>query len=144
MLNFYDFECFKYDWMVVIINPFEKSKVMIINDYKKLKEYFSSHSSQIWAGFNSRHYDVYLLKAALLDFKIQDVNDWIICQGKDGWQFSDLFNKIKVYNFDIMPNPPVSLKTLEAFMGSNIKETDVPFDINRPLTKEEIEQKLKA
>lgn len=126
--------------MVVIINPFEKSKVTIVNDYGKLKEYFSSHSSQIWAGFNSRHYDVYLLKAALLDFKIQDVNDWIICQGKDGWQFSDLFNKVKVYNFDIMPNPPVSLKTLEAFMGSNIKETDVPFDINRPLTKEEIEQ----
>lgn len=32
-------------------------------------------------------------------------------------------------NYDVMPNPPVGLKTMEGFMGSNIKETEVPFDI---------------
>lgn len=42
-------------------------------------------------------------------------------------------------NYDVMPNPPVGLKTLEGFLGSNIKETDVDFRINRKLTKEEIE-----
>src|SRR5690606_33625976 len=33
-----------------------------------------------------------------------------------------------------------SLKQLEGFMGSRIKESSVPFDINRPLTVEEVEE----
>lgn len=31
-------------------------------------------------------------------------------------------------NYDVMPNPPVGLKTLEGFLGSNIKETDVDLE----------------
>lgn len=54
--------------------------------------------------------------------------------------FSSLLRSFPLNNFDVMPNPPIGLKTLEGFMGSNIKETDVPFDIDRPLTKAEIEQ----
>ena len=33
-----------------------------------------------------------------------------------------------------------SLKELEAFMGHDIKESSVPFDIERPLTQAEIEE----
>lgn len=43
-------------------------------------------------------------------------------------------------NYDVMPNPPVGLKTMEGFLGSDIKESEVPFDIDRPLTPQEIEQ----
>lgn len=32
MLQFYDFEVFKYDWMVVIIDPANKKKTVIVND----------------------------------------------------------------------------------------------------------------
>jgi hypothetical protein len=41
-----------------------------------------------------------------------------------------------------MPNPPVGLKTLEAFMGSKIKESSVPFDLDRPLTEAEIKETI--
>ena len=58
----------------------------------------------------------------------------------DGWQFSDQLRKIPLNNYDVMPNPPVGLKTLEGFLGSDIRETEVPFDINRKLTRKEIEQ----
>lgn len=37
----------------------------------------------------------------------------------------------------------VGLKTMEGFLGSNIKETDVDFRIKRKLTPEEIEQTVK-
>ena len=42
-----------------------------------------------------------------------------------------------------MPNPPISLKALEAFMGHSIKETTVPFDIDRPLTEAELAETVK-
>ena len=45
MLNFYDFEVFKYDWLLVIINPLEKSETVIVNDQEKLSKYFYSHES---------------------------------------------------------------------------------------------------
>lgn len=67
MLNFYDFEVFKEDWLVVIINIYEKSEVVIINDKEKLQEYYDAHKNQIWVGYNNNHYDQYILKAIFVD-----------------------------------------------------------------------------
>lgn len=140
MLNFYDFEVFAKDWLVVIINPVEKTKTVIINDKKKLEEYFNAHDKEIWVGYNNRRYDQYIMKAILLDFDPKEVSDYIIVKNRDGWQYSSLFNKITMINFDVMLRNDTGLKSLEAFMGNNIKETDVPFDIDRKLTQKEIDQ----
>ena len=143
MLNFYDYEVFKYDWLVVIINPIEKTKTVIVNDKQKLQEYFETHQDQIWIGYNNRRYDQYVHKAILLDMNPKEVNDWIIVKNKDGWQFSSLFRKISMINFDTMLKTDTGLKPLEAFMGNDIRETSVPFDIPRKLTPEEIEETIK-
>ena len=142
MLNFYDFEVFKEDWLVVIINPVEKIKTVIVNDKKKLEEYFEAHNKQIWIGYNNRRYDQYIMKAILLGFNPKEVSDYIIVKNMGGWQYSSLFNTITMINFDTMLRTDTGLKTLEAFMGNNIKETSVPFDIDRKLTKAEIEQTI--
>lgn len=142
MLNFYDFEVFKHDWLVVIINPVERTKMVIVNDKKKLEEYFYAHEKEIWIGYNNRRYDQYIMKAILLDFNPKEVNDYIIVKNLPGWQFSSLFGHIKMINFDVMLRNDTGLKSLEAFMGNNIKETSVPFDIDRKLTAEEIEQTI--
>lgn len=140
MLNFYDFEVFKYDWLVVIINPIEKTVTKIVNDPQAIKDYFYAHDEEIWIGYNNRRYDQYIMKAILLDMNPKEVNDWIIRDNKGGWQYSSLFNKISMINFDTMLRMDTGLKTLEAFMGNDIRETSVPFDIDRPLTQEEIDQ----
>lgn len=140
MLNFYDFEVFKYDWLVVIINPIEKTVTKIVNDPQAIKDYFYAHDEEIWIGYNNRRYDQYIMKAILLDMDPKEVNDWIIRDNKGGWQYSSLFNKISMINFDTMLRMDTGLKTLEAFMGNDIRETSVPFDIDRPLTQEEIDQ----
>lgn len=142
MLNFYDFEVTKRDWLVVIINPIEKTETVIANDKKKLEEYFHFHEKEIWIGYNNRRYDQYVMKAILLDMDPKEVSDWIILKGKPGWQFSSLFNKIKMINFDTMLRMDTGLKTLEAFMGNDIRETEVPFDIDRKLTTKEINQMI--
>lgn len=140
MMIFYDFEVFKCDWMVVFIDLTEKKETVIINDPDQLLGFYEKHKGTIWAGYNSRNYDQYILKGILCGFNPKDVNDWIILEDKPGYRFSSLFRNFPVINYDVMPNPPVSLKTLEAFMGHSIKETSVPFDIDRPLTEAEIQE----
>ncbi len=143
ILNFYDFEVFKYDWLVVIENPIEKTKVVIVNNPEELKDYFDKHQNQIWIGYNNRRYDQYIAKGIYLDMNPKKINDWIIKDDKYGYQFSSLFNKIIMINFDTMLRTDSGLKSLEGFLGENIKETSVPFDIDRKLTDEEIQETIK-
>lgn len=137
---FYDFEVFEYDWLAVFIDVTNRKEHVIINSPDRLKALYEANRKDVWVGFNNRHYDQYIMKGILLGMNPKRVNDWIIAEKKEGWQYSRAFNKVQMINFDVMPNPPVGLKTMEGFMGSNIKETDVDFHIKRKLTKEEIDQ----
>ena len=143
MLNFYDFEVFKEDWLVVIINPVERSETIIVNDPEKLKEYYESHKKEIWVGYNNRRYDQYIMKAILCGFDPKEVSDYMIVKNKGGWQYSCLMNKVPMINFDVMLKNDGGLKSLEGFMGNDIQETGVPFDIDRKLTTEEIRETIK-
>lgn len=140
---FYDFEVFKEDWLAVFIDVTRKTEQVIVNNPDELKALYEANTSNIWVGFNNRHYDQYIMKGILLGMNPKRINDWIILEKREGWQFSSVFNKVPMTNYDVMPTPPVGLKTMEGFLGSNIKETGVPFDINRKLTKAEIEETIK-
>lgn len=139
---FYDFEVFKEDWLAVFIDVTRKKEHVIVNDPDKLKALYEANRKDIWVGYNNRHYDQYIMKGILLGMNPKRINDWIIVEKKEGWQFSSAFNRIPMINYDVMPNPPVGLKTLEGFLGSDIKETDVDFRINRKLTEKEIEMTI--
>lgn len=140
---FYDIEVFKYDWIVVIIDVVNQKEHVIVNDKDKLETLYKLHKNDIWVGYNSRQYDQYVLQAILCGFNPKAISDFIILGERPGWMFSTLLREYPINNYDVMPNPPISLKTLEGFMGNNIKETDVPFDINRKLTEEEINETIK-
>lgn len=140
---FYDFEVFEYDWLAVFIDVMNRKEYVIINSPDKLKALYEVNRKNIWVGFNNRHYDQYIMKGILLAMNPKKINDWIIVDNKEGWQYSRRFSQVQMINFDVMPNPPVGLKTMEGFLGSNIKETDVDFRIKRKLTPEEIEQTVK-
>lgn len=140
---FIDFETFVYDWLCVAIDPIEKKEFVIVNNKEELNQLYKKYKKDIWVGYNIRNYDQYILKAILLGFEPKRVNDWIIVKDRKGWEFSSLFNKIPLNLFDVMPNPPIGLKTLEGFMGNNIHETSVPFDIDRKLTDTELEETIK-
>ena len=139
---FYDFEVFKEDWLVVLINPDKRTEDVIVNKPTLLTEFYEANKDEIWVGKNNTGYDQFIMKAILCGFNPKKVNDWIIVKGKSGWQFSSLFYKIPMINYDI-GLPTYSLKQLEGFMGNRIKETSVPFDIDRKLTEEEIAETVK-
>lgn len=143
MLIFYDFEVFKHDWMVVFIDPSTRSERIIANDRDHLAKFYEVHKEDIFVGYNSRHYDQYIFKGILAGFDPKEINDWIIVDDRKGWEFSDGLRKYPLYNFDIKQNIDKSLKVYEGFMGSDIRETSVPFDIDRKLTDAEIAETIK-
>ena len=142
-LLFYDFEVFKYDWLVVVMDMTAKKTHVIINSPEELETLYKANIKEIWVGFNSRHYDQYILKAILCGFDPKKVNDYIITKGNPGWKFSSLFRQFPLWNYDVMLNTDVGLKSFEGFMGNDIKETSVPFNIDRKLTPEEIAETVK-
>lgn len=124
-------------------NPQTRNTTKIHNDPDALLDYYNKHKDDIWCGYNSRGYDQFILKAILCGFNPKAMNDWIIVKGNSGWQFNSLIAKnFPLLNYDAMSTMH-SLKQLEGFMGNNIHETSVPFDIDRPLTAEEIEETFK-
>jgi DNA polymerase len=142
-LLFYDFEVFKYDWLVVVMDMTAKKTHVITNSPEELEALYKANIKEIWVGFNSRHYDQYILKAILCGFDPKKVNDYIITKGNPGWKFSSLFRQFPLWNYDVMLNTDVGLKSFEGFMGNDIKETSVPFNIDRKLTPEEIAETVK-
>lgn len=141
-INFYDFEVFMGDWLIVIMNPVQKIKRIIVNDSQELGKYYKAHKKEIWCGYNSRNYDTFILRGILCGLNPKKISDMIIVHGISGWRISDDFRNIPIYDFDISTKIQ-GLKQLEGFMGNNIKETSVPFDIERPLTKDEIRETIK-
>lgn len=144
MLNFYDFEVFKHDWMVVVINPTTHDERVIINDADALIALYEERKRDIWVGYNNLQYDQFIFKGILCGFDPKAINDFIIVEGRKGWQYSSLLRKLYMVNYDVFhPRTDRGLKTHEAYLGNDICETTVPFDIDRKLTEAEVAETVK-
>ncbi len=142
MILFYDFEVFKFDWLVVIINPAEEKEYIFYNDRVGLIAFYEAHKSWIWCGYNSRNYDSVILKSIVLGLEPKTINDQIIYEGLKGWQIDPNLRSVQLFDYDCY-KLNTGLKQLEAFMGNDIRETSVPFDLPRPLTSDELELTVK-
>ena len=140
---FYDFEVFAQDWLVVVLDMGEKEEHVIVNDAARLEQLYLQNKNNIWIGFNSRHYDQYIFKGILAGFNPKEINDYIIVQDQPGWKFSSLLRKFPLNNYDVMLGTDRGLKTFEGFMGNDIRESSVPFGINRKLTPRELAETIK-
>lgn len=140
---FFDFEVFLFDWLGVFIEPDKQRETVIVNNPEELENYYSKNKEEIWVGFNSRQYDQYILKGILAGFDPKEINDYIIIKDCPGWSYSSLLRQFPLNNYDVMQNIDRGLKVFEGFMGNDIRETSVPFDIDRPLTPEEIQETIR-
>lgn len=131
---FLDCEVFSQNWLVVTFDG--KDFTYIEDDPKLLQQYYEKHKDDLFIGYNIKNYDQYIIKALLLGINPKLVNDWIIKEAKAGWQFTNKFKDIELNIYDCMVFGK-SLKQLESYLGVNIHETDVAFDIKRPLTEDE-------
>ena len=133
----YDAEVFKYNWMFGFkILESEPQYVQIWDDFNAIRRFIDDHKDDFFIGFNSSFYDDIILETVLK--KIHPYN--ISCQLIDDG--AKIYSRMKLHRMDIMEGMAVgtSLKTIESELGMAIEETEVDFDIDRPLTEEEIEQ----
>ena len=140
----YDFEVYsKINWFcVTFINYEDRNKeVVIVNDRAKLIEFYNAHKDDIFISYNGRQYDTGIFKGILDGMNVGYVNDKLIKEGKKPFQVVKNAKKYPLNDYDTILKDK-SLKQLEAFMGDDIRETEVEFNIDRPLTEEEIKQTL--
>ena len=142
----YDTEVFMYDFIVVFKNKQTGSYAVFHNDNDGVRDFISEHA--IYCGFNSKGYDQYIVKAICAGFspeEVKQVNDWIIGGGQ-GWQ-CPLLNGVfyRFNNVDIMDDMQMglSLKAIQGHLSLSIEESEVDFNLNRPLTNEEIALTIK-
>lgn len=140
----YDFEVYsKINWFcVTFINYEDRNKeVVIVNDRAKLIEFYNKYKDDIFISYNGRQYDTGIFKGILDGMNVGYVNDKLIKEGKKPFQVVKNAKKYPLNDYDTILKDK-SLKQLEAFMGDDIRETEVDFNIDRPLTEEEIKQTL--
>jgi hypothetical protein len=143
----YDFEVYSRInwWCVSFINYDDylhnkKQATTIVKDSKAFLEFYEKHKNEIFVGYNSRQYDQYIAKGILGKQNPSDINDALVTFGKKGFQvLSPKSKNFTLNNYDCILLDK-SLKQLEGFMGHNIKECSVDFDIDRPMTQEEIQE----
>lgn len=150
----YDIEVYAYNWFVGFKRPEDNARSVIIhNDTARLRE-FLSQPDIIIGGFNNKHYDDYIVKTMInggTNYHVKKHNDHII-GGGEPWSFilfdfyDTTYNRLPCYTFDLrddIADPGISLKAIEGNLCRNIVECKVPFDIDRPLTDEEIDEVIR-
>ena len=140
----YDLEVFKADWIVIFKNVANGEYTIIHNDNEAVKQFMAN--GPLLGGFNNKWYDNHILKAILADADnstVKEINDFII-GGGNGWEHSWLSQQRGIWfnSFDLFDDVQqgLSLKAIEAHLGLPIEESEVDFNIDRPLTPEELQQ----
>lgn len=135
----FDFEVFRYDWLFVAMDLETQDYTIIENDRDKMIEFYNDNINNIWVGYNCKNYDKYILQAIINGVNPKPVNDHII-NGGNGWElFRDRLD-INLYDTMIMGK---SLKQLESYFGVDIRESEIDFNLDRPLTDTERASNIK-
>lgn len=142
----YDVEVFCEDWLVVLKDMETGKYTVVHNDNEELKQCIAEEN--IYVGFNSKHYDQFIIKAICCGFTPQEVkqaNDYLIGGGQ-GWEYPPLRDFFfRFNNVDIKDDMQIglSLKAIEGHLGLSVEESTVPFDIDRALTEDELKETAK-
>lgn len=145
----YDIEVYSDDWIVDFSRPeLDAPHITIHNDNARLRA-FLDQPDIILGGFNNKHYDDYVVMVMLAggsNIEVKRANDYIIGGGK-GWEIPFIqYQKKPFKSFDLrddIPDKGLSLKAIEGNLKLPIVESSVPFNINRKLTKKELEEAIK-
>lgn len=139
----YDFEVFKYDWTVCFINHWTKETVKIHNDRDQLMAFLDAHPQMVLIGYNNNHYDDWILLAITHDINPFRVSSFIIDDRGTPYHYPAFKGLKKPFvTYDLISDMSLgghsSLKQLEGYLGFKIYESEIPWDLDRPLTEEEL------
>lgn len=129
-------------WMCCMKDYKSEKEHTIINDRDELIRVYNKNKDHVFVGYNIKGYDQWILKAIVAGLDPCSVSKALIENKVQPWNISPALNKVKLNLFELS-NGFRSLKELELFMGEDIKESSVPFDLKRYPTDSEIEELTK-
>lgn len=135
----YDIEVFKYDNLFIFRDYFSKEWTVIHNDLDALRDFYLKNRDSLFIGYNSHNYDEQVLRATLQGKNPFHISNAIVENHNNNMVYK-MYNtsKTPVFGMDLyQDNKGFSLKEHSAFLGINIKETEVDFNLDRALTEEE-------
>ena len=137
----FDIEIFKHDSLFVFRDYFTKEWVIINNNLDELRKFYLEYRDSMFIGYNNASYDNNVMRGYLQGKNAYQMSKAIIESDNRGLVYK-MFDshKTPLFGMDLyQDNKGFSLKEHSAFLGINIKETEVDFDMDRPLTEEEKE-----
>lgn len=141
----FDFEVFKYNWLVVIKHIATGEYTVIIDDKDKLRDFYDKNTKSLWIGFNNKNYDNNILRAILSNVDPFEWSRLLIQENKQPYIINKALNvkNLPLMNMDLMQDIlGMSLKEAEGYMCMSIEESNVDFNLDRPLTQSEIEETI--
>ena len=145
-----DYEIFKKDSLLGVLDT-DTNEIYQMWGVPEIRRFIQDHLEDIWIGFNSENYDK-ILAHGMLTGKITtpekafEVSNAIIkTQDDDSPLYKTLaklgmedYYQSEILMYDLLGDGAFfSLKQLEGFLGMDIVESVVPFDLDRALTAEE-------
>lgn len=137
----FDIEIFKRDALFVFRDYFTKEWFIINNDLNALRQFYLEYRDSMFIGYNNASYDNNVMRGYLQGKNAYQMSKTIIESDERGLVYK-LFDskKTPLFGMDLyQDNKGFSLKEHSAFLGIDIKETEVDFDMERELTDEEKE-----
>lgn len=130
----FDFEVFKEDILLgtYILEENKNPYIFQTRDLEEIKKFYYDNIDSLWVGHNNEYYDNIILEAIIKGRNVKKISDFLI-------ENNDCFHRLQIplIYYDLMKFHMGSLKSIEAFEGKNISETEVDFDLNRKLNLEE-------
>lgn len=140
----FDIEIFKHDSLFVFRDYFTKEWFIINNDLNALRSFYLEYRDSMFIGYNNASYDNNVMRGYLQGKNAYQMSKTIIESDNRGLVYK-MFDshKTPLFGMDLyQDNKGFSLKEHSAFLGINIKETEVDFDMDRLLTDEEKEKNI--
>lgn len=141
----YDYETFQYDWVLVTQDYATEEFRTFHNDNEAVLNFMQEEQESLFIGYNTKGFDQFVMKAVCCGcdtYDIKALSDYIVAGG-NGWECPITRDfRFSFHNADIMDDMQVglSLKAIEGHLGMSIEESTVDFNIDRPLTSQELDE----
>lgn len=144
----YDFEVWKYDWIVTFKNHWTKEIKTFHNDRDGLLNFLNQNNEAILIGYNNAHYDDWILFAIQNDCDPFKVSKYLIEDGGSPYLYPQFkYKKKEIISYDMIRDISLggltSLKQVEGFLGLQIHESTIDWNLDRPLNQDELEESIR-
>lgn len=131
----FDIEVFKYNFLCGFKNYETGERIRIWDDYDAVIDFVKEKSkTHMFVGYNNNHYDDHIINAIFKRVPLYPISKAIVTN-----THSAKWARVPYASIDIaaLLPPGNSLSLLESNLGISIEESNVDFEIDRPLTFEE-------